>query len=74
MLALWNALPGIEKQTKVGDRDTLIDQLWSAIEALSDPEQPSDEWHRARRQTLLARSSLHTALEPNLHRPHSSQG
>jgi hypothetical protein len=33
LLALWNALPGVEKQTKVGDRDTLIDQLWSAIEA-----------------------------------------
>jgi hypothetical protein len=29
LLALWNALPGIEKQTKVGDRDTLIDQLRS---------------------------------------------
>src|SRR5438309_4241531 len=36
--------------------------------------QHDNEWHRARRQTLLARSSLHTALEPNLHRPHSSQG
>ena len=36
LLALWNALPGVEKQTKVGDRDTLIDQLWSAIEALPD--------------------------------------
>ena len=23
LLALWNALPGIEKQTKVGDRNTL---------------------------------------------------
>ena len=31
LLALWDALPGVEKQTKVGDRDTLIDQLWSAI-------------------------------------------
>ena len=28
LLALWNALPGVEKQTKVGDRDPLIDQLW----------------------------------------------
>ena len=38
-------------------------------------EMPHDnEWHRARRQTLLARSSLHTALESNLHRPYSSQG
>jgi Protein of unknown function (DUF3489) len=42
LLALWNALPGVEKQTKVGDRDTLIDQLWSAIGALPDPDQPSD--------------------------------
>jgi hypothetical protein len=42
LLALWNALPGVEKQTKVGDRDTLIDQLWSAIEALPDPDQPSE--------------------------------
>jgi hypothetical protein len=42
LLALWNALPGVEKQTKVGDRDTLIDQLRSAIEALPDPDQPSD--------------------------------
>jgi hypothetical protein len=39
LLALWNALPGVEKQTKVGDRNTLIDQLWSAIEALPDPDQ-----------------------------------
>ena len=27
LLALWNALPSVEKQTKVGDRDRLIDQL-----------------------------------------------
>src|SRR5258705_264957 len=43
LLALWNALPSVEKQTKVGDRDTLIDQLWSAIEALPDPDQPIDQ-------------------------------
>ena len=41
LLALWNALPGIEKRTKVGDRETLIDQLWSAVEALPDPDQQS---------------------------------
>src|SRR5215831_2199014 len=34
--------PGAEKQTKVGDRNTLIDRLWTAIEALPDPEQQSD--------------------------------
>src|SRR6202023_3530245 len=34
LLALWNALPDVEKRRKVGDRGALIDQLWSAIEAL----------------------------------------
>jgi hypothetical protein len=38
LLALWNALPGVEKRRKVGDREALIDQLWSGIEALPDPE------------------------------------
>src|SRR6266513_3135701 len=38
LLALWNALPGVDKRKKVGDRDALIDQLWSAIEMLPDPE------------------------------------
>ena len=33
LLALWNALPGVEKRRKVGDRAALIDQLWAAIEA-----------------------------------------
>ena len=40
LLALWNALPGVEKRRKVGDRQALIDQLWSAIEALPEPEPP----------------------------------
>jgi hypothetical protein len=38
LLALWNALPGIEKPRKLGDREVLIDQLWSAIELLPDPQ------------------------------------
>src|ERR1700730_13104030 len=38
LLALWNALPGVEKRRKAGDREALIDQLWSAIEMLTDPE------------------------------------
>ena len=38
LLALWNALPGVPKRRKVGDRDALIDQLWSAIEMLPDPK------------------------------------
>ena len=30
LLALWNALPGVEKRRKVGDREALIDELWAA--------------------------------------------
>src|SRR5207244_10729322 len=41
LLALWNALPDVEKRKKVGDRAALIDRLWSAIEALADPDQQS---------------------------------
>jgi len=37
LLALWNALPGVEKRRKVGDREALIDQLWSGIEACKQP-------------------------------------
>ena len=47
LLALWNALPDVEKRRKVGDRAALIDQLWPAIEALpepqSDPKRPSKQ-------------------------------
>src|SRR5437868_4148569 len=38
----WNALPSVEKRRKVGDRAALIDQLWTAIEALPEPEPQSD--------------------------------
>src|SRR6266852_6195526 len=38
LLALWNALPGVEKRRKLGDRDALIEQLWSAIELLPEPQ------------------------------------
>ena len=52
LLALWNALPGIEKRRKVGDRGTLIDQLWSAIEAL--PEPPSDAKRPSKQDEVIA--------------------
>ena len=54
LLALWNALPSVEKHRTVGDRDTLIDQLWSAIEALPDPEQPSDTKRRSKQEAVVA--------------------
>ena len=54
LLALWNALPGVEKQTKVGDRDALIDQLWSAIEALPEPEPPFDAKRSSKQEAVIA--------------------
>ena len=38
LLALWNALPGVDKRRNLGDREALIDQLWSALEKLPEPE------------------------------------
>jgi hypothetical protein len=54
LLALWNALPSVEKQAKVGDRNTLIDRLWSAIEALPDPEQQSDTKRPSKQHAVIA--------------------
>ena len=54
LLALWNALPGVEKRKKVGDRDALIDQLWSAVEALPDPDQSSDTKRPSKQDAVVA--------------------
>ena len=54
LLALWNALPGVEKRRKVGDRGALVDQLWSAIEALPDPEPPSDAKRPSKQDAVIA--------------------
>jgi len=56
LLQLWNALPGVDKRKKVGDREALIDQLWSAIEALPDPDpQPqSDAKRTSKKQAVIA--------------------
>jgi hypothetical protein len=54
LLALWNALPNVEKRRKVGDRDALIDQLWSAIEALPDPDQQSDAKRSSKQEAVIA--------------------
>src|SRR3989440_12702073 len=54
LLALWNALPGIEKRKKVGDRAALIDQLWTAIEALPEPEPESDANRRSKQGEGIA--------------------
>src|SRR5215831_14463222 len=53
LLALWNALPSVEKRRKVGDRGALIDQLWSAIEALPEPESPSDAKRSSKQEVVI---------------------
>ena len=58
LLALWNALPGVEKRRKVGDREALIDQLWSAIEALPEPEPQSDSFFSMSRDFARHANSL----------------
>jgi hypothetical protein len=42
LLALWNALPSVEKRRKVGVREALINELWTVIEMLPDPERGPD--------------------------------
>ena len=54
LLALWNALPGVEKRRKVGDRDGLIDELWAAIEVLPEPEPPSDSNQPSKQDEVIA--------------------
>ena len=54
LLTLWNGLPGVEKRKRVGDRDTLINQLWSAIELLPHPEPQSDAKRTSKQDDVIA--------------------
>jgi hypothetical protein len=54
LLALWNALPSVEKRWKVGDRGALIGQLWSAIETLPEPEPPSNAKRPSKQDAVIA--------------------
>ena len=54
LLALWNALPGVEKRRRVGDRAALIEQLWSAIERLPDPEPQGDPKRPSKQDVVIA--------------------
>ena len=40
LLALWNGLPGVDRLSKIGNRQALVDRLWSALQALPDPQPP----------------------------------
>ena len=54
LLALWNGLPGVDRLSKAGDREALVDRLWSALEALPDP-QPARASKQAEVIALLRR-------------------
>jgi hypothetical protein len=54
LMALWNALPGAEKRKKIGDRAALIDQLWSAIEMLPDPEPRKNAKRPSKQDVVIA--------------------
>ena len=54
LLALWNALRGVEKRRKIGDRAALIDQLWSASEALPEPEPPTEAKRPSKQEEEIA--------------------
>jgi hypothetical protein len=54
LLALWNTVPGVEKRRKVGDRDGLIDELWTAFKLLPDPERPSNPKHPSKQDEVIA--------------------
>ena len=54
LLALCNVLPGVDRRKKVGDRDALIDQLWSAIEMLPDPEPQLDPKRPSKQDVVIA--------------------
>src|SRR5262249_57573022 len=54
LLALWNALTGVDKRRRVGDRAALIEQLWSAIERLPDPEPRGDPKRPSKQDVVIA--------------------
>ena len=54
LLALWNGLPNVDRLSKVGNREALLDRLWSALEALPDP-QPARASKQAEVIALLRR-------------------
>ena len=48
LVALWNALPGVEKQTKFGDRGALTDRLWTC------PSRTRSQMRSARQNRVLS--------------------
>ena len=54
LLALWNNLPGVQKRKNIGDRDSLIEELWSAIERLPNPEPELETQRKTKQDAVIA--------------------
>src|SRR3989440_11168058 len=52
LLALWNALPDVEKSKKVGQRDALGDDAWTALETVPAPQ--ADEMRPSKQDEQIA--------------------
>src|SRR5689334_1971968 len=77
LLALWNALPDVEKRKKVGDRDALVDELWSAIETLPEPQseekQPEPRRRRPLQDNKLLAEKCHLGFASRMRSEHSDE-
>ena len=71
LLALWNALPGVDKRRKVGDREALIDRPGNRTNRSPNPElaeidRQIAEWvDRSTQELLLAWRQLHRTGPPH---------
>jgi hypothetical protein len=54
LLALWNARSGVVKRRKVGNRDALINEFWSAMEMLPDKEPPTNGKRPSKQDEIIA--------------------
>src|SRR5262249_29846122 len=54
LLALWNTLPGVEKRRRVGHHERLIDELWSAMQFLPDPDPPPNVKRPSKQDAVIA--------------------
>jgi Protein of unknown function (DUF3489) len=54
LLELWNALPGVEQQTKIGDRDMLTDRIGRRSRSCPTRTNPSDAKRPSKRPAVTA--------------------